>query len=30
VEKALGMPVTAVTNDGYEFVEAITGEELEF
>lgn len=30
VEKALGMPVVPVLNDGYEFIEKIIGEELEF
>lgn len=30
VEKALGMKLTAVINDGYEFIEKILGEELEF
>lgn len=30
VEKALGMPIVPVLNDGYEFIEKIIGEELEF
>ena len=30
VEKALGMRIEPIMNDGYEFIEKITGEELEF
>lgn len=30
VEKALGMEIVPVINDGYEFIEKIIGEELEF
>lgn len=30
VEEALGMPLVPVNNDGYEFIEGIIGEELEF
>ena len=30
VEKALGMPIVPIMNDGYEFIEKLIGCELEF